>query len=170
MNIMAEITFIILLMSSGSVRLRNVCSLQRVLFAGWAGADNTSGCTGCHLRGRFLSSGFCFRWRCTICVGVHAVQIVEISVAAIGCHPIIGVERHGRFRVADDVGDIEGIAAVVFPLECVLTNAFQNGLAVIHRDRTQLGAAIKCVSANDRRKGQLGGGQACAALEPVRKV
>ena len=170
LNIMAKIALVIFGMASVCVRLRNVGALQRILFAAWAGADNTSGCTGCHLRGRFLSSGFCFRWRCTICVGVHAVQIVEISVAAVGSRPIIGIERHRRFRIANDIRNIKCVAGIGFAPESVLTNAFQNGLAVIHCDCTQLGTAIKCVLANDRGERQLGGGQVDAALEPVCQI
>ena len=170
LNIMTEITFIILLMSSGSVRLRNVCSLQRVLLAGWAGADNTSGCTGCSLRGRLLNAGFCFRWRGTVCVGVHAVQIVKISTAAIGCHPIVGVKRHRRFRIADDVGDIERIASIGLAPERIFTDGFKHSFAVIHGDRVQLVTTVKRMTANDRGQRQFSGSQRRASLKPVRKV
>ena len=114
LNIMAKIALVIFGMASVCVRLRNVCSLQRVLFTGWASADNAGGRAGGNLCRRFLDAA------CGggICVLIHTVKIVEISVASIGCRPVIIVERHRRIRVANDVRNIERIAVVGFTPEC----------------------------------------------------
>ena len=167
---MALIALIILLMTSGCMRRGNVGALQRILLAAWAGADNAGGRARHSLRGRFHNTGIGSSGCSTVGIRIHTVQIIKIPVAAVGSRPIIGVERHGRFRVADDVGDIEGIARIRFPPERIFTDAFQNRFAIVHGDRVQIVAAIKGVVANDRGEGQLGGGQACAALEPARQI
>jgi len=81
------------------------------------------------------------------------------------------VERHGRFGVADQVADIERIAAVRFPPERIFANALQDVLSVIDRERGQLRAVIKGVFANCRSgAGDLSRGQIDTVLKPVRKV
>ena len=167
---MTFIALVVLGMAARGVRCGNVGALQRILFAAWAGADNAGGRARHSLRGRFHNTRVGNSGCGTVGVGVHAVQIVKIPVAAIGSRPIIGVERHGRFRVADDVGDIEGIARIRFPPESVLTNAFQNRFAIVHGDRVQLRAAIKGVCANDRSQRQFGGGQRRASLKPICQI
>ena len=94
--IMALITLVVLLMTSGCMRLLDVGALQRILLTAWAGADNAGGRTGGNLCRRFLDAA------CGggICVLIHTVKIVEISVASIGCCPVIIVERHRRIRVS----------------------------------------------------------------------
>ena len=95
--IMALITLVVLLMTSGCMRLLDVGALQRILLTAWAGADNAGGRTGGNLCRRFLDAA------CGggICVLIHTVKIVEISVASIGCYPVIIVERHRRIRVSN---------------------------------------------------------------------
>ena len=167
---MALIALIILLMTSGCMRRGNVGALQGILFAAWAGADNAGGRTRHSLRGRFHNTGISNSGCSTVGVGVHAVQIVKISVAAVGSRPIIGVERHRCFRVANDVGDIERVAGIRFAPERILADAVQNRFAVVHGQRGELRAVVKGVLANGRREGQLCGGQIDTALEPVRQI
>ena len=95
--IMALIALIVLLMTSRCMRLLDVGALQRILLTAWAGADNAGGRTGGNLCRRFLDAA------CGggICVLIHTVKIVEISVASIGCYPVIIVERHRRIRVSN---------------------------------------------------------------------
>ena len=126
---MALIALIILLMTSGCMRRGNVGALQRILLAAWAGADNAGGRARHSLRGRFHNTGIGSSGCSTVGIRIHTVQIIKIPVAAVGSRPIIGVERHRCFRVANDVGDIERIAAVGFPPESVLTNASLHGAA-----------------------------------------
>lgn len=163
---MALIALIILLMTSGCMRRGNVGALQRILLTAWAGADNAGGRTGGNLRRRFLDAA------CGggICVLIHTVKIVEISVASIGCRPVIIVERYRRIRVANDVADIERVAGIGFAPEGIFSDAVQNRFAVVHGQRRELRAVVKSVLVNDRRKGQLCGGQICAALEPVCQI
>ena len=52
--IMALITLVVLLMTSGCMRLLDVGALQRILLTAWAGADNAGGRTGGNLCRRFL--------------------------------------------------------------------------------------------------------------------
>ena len=73
-----------------------------------------------------------------ICVPIHTVKIVEISVASIGCRPVIIVERHRRIRVANDVRNIECIAVVGFAPERIFSNAVQRMLNVIKFARKTL--------------------------------
>ena len=81
------------------------------------------------------------------------------------------MERHRRFGIPDDITDIECIAAVVFPPEGFFADGFQNTLAVIDRERGQLRAVVKGVSANRRRgAGDLGSCKRCAVFKPVRKI
>ena len=71
-------------MTSGCMRLLDVGALQRILLTAWAGADNAGGRAGGNLCRRFLDAA------CGggICVLIHTVKIVEISVASIGCCPV----------------------------------------------------------------------------------
>ena len=83
-----------------------VCSLGRCRQCRWTRETQP--------RGRFHNTRISNSGCSTVGVGVHAVQIVKISVAAVGSRPIIGIERHRCFRVADDVGDIERVAGIGF--------------------------------------------------------
>ena len=157
-------------MTSGCMRRGNVGALQGILFAAWAGADNAGGRTRHSLRGRFHNTGISNSGCSTVGVGVHAVQIVKIPVAAIGSRPIIGVERHRCLWVANDVGDIERVAGIGFAPERILADAVQNRFAVVHGQRGELRAVVKGVLANGRRERQLGGSQVDAALEPVCQI
>ena len=80
------------------------------------------------------------------------------------------MERYRRIRVANDVADIERVAGIGFAPERILADAVQNRFAVVHGQCREFRAVIKSVLANDRRKGQLCGGQICAALEPVCQI
>mgnify|MGYP000531547644 CR=1 FL=1 len=81
------------------------------------------------------------------------------------------MERHRRFGVADQVADIECIAAVRFPPERIFANALQDVLSVINCERRQLRAVVKGVFANCRRgAGDLSRGQIDAVLKPVREI
>ena len=67
------------------------------------------------------------------------------------------MERHGRFGVADQISNIKGIARIVFPPECIFTNAVQRMLPVINGELRQQRAVIKGVPADDwRGAGDLG--------------
>ena len=144
---MALVALVILLMPSGCMRRGNVGALQRILLAAWAGADNAGGRTGGNLCRRFLDAA------CGggICVLIHTVKIVEISVASIGCCPVIIVERHRRIRVSNDVRNIERIAVVGFTPECTFSDAVQRMLSVINGQLRQQWAVIKGVPADDGR-------------------
>ena len=95
--IMALIALIVLLMTSRCMRLLDVSALQGILIAARTSTDNAGGRTGGNLCRRFLDAA------CGggICVLIHTVKIVEISVASIGCYPVIIVERHRRIRVSN---------------------------------------------------------------------
>ena len=154
-------------MTSGCMRRGNVGPLQRILLTAWAGADNAGGRTSGNLCRRFLDAA------CGggICVLIHTVKIVEISVASIGCRPVIIVERHRRIRVSNDVRNIERIAVVGFTPECIFSDVVQRMLPVINGELRQQRAVIKGVSANDRRgAGDLGSCEVGAVLEPVSKI
>ena len=105
-----------------------------------------------------------------ICILVHTIEVIKIAFAAVGTGPVIGMERHGTFRVTEDIADRQGIAAVRLAPECILTDAVQDCFAVVHGQRRELRAVIKGVLANGRRERQLGGGQVDTALEPVRQI
>jgi len=170
--VMTFIALVVLGMAVRGVRCGNVGALQRILFAAWAGADN-AGRSGQRNAGGFLDAGHGCGIDCRVCsvrIGIHAVQIIEIPAASIACRPIVGVERHRRFRVADDVGDIERVAGIRFAPERILADAVQNRFAVVHGQRRELRAVVKSVLANGRRERQLGGGQVDAALEPVCQI
>ena len=161
---MTFIALVVLGMAARGVRCGNVGALQRILFAAWAGADNAGGRTSGNLCRRFLDAA------CGggICVLIHTVKIVEISVASIGCRPVIIVERHRRIRVSNDVRNIERIAVVGFAPERIFSNAVQRMLSVINRQFRQQRAVIKGVPADDRRgAGDLGSREIGTVLEPV---
>ena len=149
------------------MRLLDVGALQRILLTAWAGADNAGGRTSGNLCRRFLDAA------CGggICVLIHTVKIVEISVASIGCYPVIIVERHRRIRVSNDVRNIERIAAVGFTPECIFPNAVQRMLPVINGELRQQRTVIKGVSADDwRGAGDLGSREIGTVLEPVSEI
>ena len=161
---MAAIAFIIVGMTARGMGDLDVCALEGVLAAAWTIADNRAGRSDGNARRTHGTTG------CGS-IGIHAVQIVEVSVVPIGAGPIIIVERHRRFGIPDDIADIERIAGIRFPPESVLTDALQDVLSVIDRERRQLRAVVKGVLANDRRgAGDLSRGQADAVFKPVRKI
>ena len=169
---MTFIALVVLGMAARGVRCGNVGALQRILFAAWAGADN-AGRSGQRNAGGFLDAGHGCGIDCRVCsvrIGIHAVQIIEIPAVSIACCPIIGVERHRCLWVADDVGDIERVAGIGFAPERILADAVQNRFAVVHGQCREFRAVIERMAANDRGQRQLGGGQADAALEPVRQI
>ena len=129
---MTAITFIIVGMTTRGMRDFDIRSLERILTTAWAVADDGAG--------RLNRSTRCFldpigRSSASIRILIYAIEVIKIAFAAVGCSPIVSVERHGRFGVADQVADIERIAAVVFPPERIFADGFQNTLAVIDRER-----------------------------------
>lgn len=133
---MAAIAFIIVGMTARGMGDLDVCALEGVLAAAWTIADNRAGRSDGNARRTHGTTG------CGS-IGIHAVQIVEVSVVPIGAGPIIIVERHRRFGIPDDIADIERIAGIRFPPESVLTDALQDVLSVIDRERRQLRAVVK---------------------------
>ena len=118
---MAAIAFIIVGMTARGMGDLDVCALEGVLAAAWTIADNRAGRSDGNARRTHGTTG------CGS-IGIHAVQIVEVSVVPIGAGPIIIVERHRRFGIPDDIADIECIAAVVFLPEGFFADGFQNVL------------------------------------------
>ena len=161
---MTAIAFVVVGMTTRGMCNFDIRSLERILTAAWAVADDRAGGLNRNARRTHGSTGC---WS----IGIYAVQIVEVFVVPIGAGPIIIVERHRRFGIPDDIADIECIAAVVFPPEGFFADGFQNVLSVIDRERGQLRAVVKGVSADDRcGAGDLCRGQIDAVLKPVRKV
>ena len=165
---MTAIAFIIVGMTTRRMCDFNVCALERILSARRAVADDRAGGLNRNTRCFFDAAG---RSRASICILVHTIEVIKIAFAAVGCSPIVSVERHRRFGVADQVADIECIAAVRFPPERIFANALQDVLSVIDRERRQLRAVVKGVFANCRRgAGDLSRGQIDAVLKPVREI
>ena len=85
---MTAITFIIVGMTTRGMCDFDIRSLERILTAAWAVADDrTSGLN----RNARRTHGAADCWS----IGIYTVQIVEVSVVPIGAGPIVSVERHG---------------------------------------------------------------------------
>ena len=125
---MAGIALVVCCMALRGMGNFNVSSLERILSARRAVADNRAGRGDRNARRTHDATG---------CggIGIYAVQIVEVFVVPIGAGPIIIVERHRRFGIPDDIADIECIAAVVFPPEGFFADGFQTVLSVLDRER-----------------------------------
>ena len=80
---MALIALIILLMTSGCMRCGNVGALQGILIAAWASADDAGRGIRRNIRRRFHNSGRRRGGSAALCVGIHAIEIVEIAVTAV---------------------------------------------------------------------------------------
>ena len=97
---MAAIAFIIVGMTTRRMCDFNVCALERILSARRAVADDRAGGLNRNTRCFFDAAG---RSRASIRILVHTIEVIKIAFAAVGCSPIVSVERHGRFGVADQI-------------------------------------------------------------------
>ena len=127
---MAAIAFIIVGMTARGMGDLDVCALEGVLAAAWTIADNRAGRSDGNARRTHGTTG---------CGGIriHAIEVIKIAFTAVGCSPIVSVERHRRFGIPDDIADIERIAEICFPPESVLTDALQDVFSVIDREGGQ---------------------------------
>ena len=108
-DIVAFIALVVLLMTSRCMRLLDVSALQGILLTAWAGADNAGGSIRCGSRGCFLDGRVGHYWRSAIRIFVHTINIIKVTLAAVGTVPVIIMERYGCLRISDDVADIKGI-------------------------------------------------------------
>ena len=108
----------------------NVSALERILAAARTITDNRAGRSDGNARRTHGTTG---------CGGIriHTIEVIKIAFTAVGRRPIVSVERHRRFGVADQVADIERIAEICFPPESVLTDALQDVFSVIDREGGQ---------------------------------
>ena len=97
---MAAIAFIIVGMTTRRMCDFNVCALERILSARRAVADDRAGGLNRNTRCFFDAAG---RSRASIRILVHTIEVMKIAFAAVGCSPIVSVERHRRFGVADAI-------------------------------------------------------------------
>jgi len=88
---MAAIAFIIVGMTTRRMCDFNVCALERILSARRAVANDGAGGLNRDTR-RFLDAAG--RSGASIRILIYTIKIIEIAFAAVGCGPIVSVERH----------------------------------------------------------------------------
>ena len=120
--IMAGIALVVCCMALRGMCNFDVCALEGVLSARRAVADDRTGGLNGNVRRAHHA----------------AIKVIEIAFAAVGCRPIIGIERHGRFGVADQITNVKGIAGICFSPESIFTNGFKNCLTIINSEGGQL--------------------------------
>ena len=113
---MAAIAFIIVGMTARGMGDLDVCALEGVLAAARTSADNRASRSDGNARRTHGTTG---------CGGIriHAIEVIKIAFTAVGCSPIVSVERHRRFGIPDDIADIKCIARICFSPERIFANA-----------------------------------------------
>ena len=98
--IMALIALVVLLMTSRCMRLLNISALQGILIAARTSTDNAGGSIRCGSQGCFLDGRVGHYWRSAIRIFVHTINIIKVTLAAVGTVPVIIMERYGCLRIS----------------------------------------------------------------------